>query len=154
MTETLRKVIMYSGDQFHLFLNSVHPGQARERSEDTIRRLTIPNTDMGGTVSALINDETLRRITPKDGKVGTVPASFFQNIRIVYATAGNSTHRAGARNIKVALQNRDSKKVVFVTATDATPTEKHMPAVADGWYVLNCDMVAYGGFWAGVKLSL
>ena len=107
---------------------------------------------MGNYVPTIINAELLSRITPKDGHVGTVSPAFFENVRVLHAITGVKN---GYTNIKVALQNRTTKKVVLLTSHNSVPTDyKHVPAIADGWYVLNCDMVAYGGFWEGVKLSL
>jgi len=150
MTEILREVVSRP-NEFHLFLNSVRPGLARERTYDAFRTLSVPNTNMVGYVPAPINAETLNRITPKDRKIGSVSPSFFGNVRLVYAITKS---HGGHHIIKAVLQNRESKHIVILTAHDYVSAESHVPAVATGWYVLNCDMIAPGGFWEAAKLSL
>ena len=158
MAETLRSPHKYPNEYYLWGNNGLYlTGRAKVRDAAAFRDLVVPTDTMIGYVSghftvAEATAEALDMLTPRDGKVGQVPAEFFAgSIRIVEII--RHTRDDGRITVKACLQNRDTGGVVLLTTSNFQEGSQ-VKAKTAGWFILNCGMLAPGGFWNAIKMRL
>lgn len=155
MPEILRELIRYP-NEYHLYQTDSHfymTGKARLRDSSNFLDLDIPqNGERLDWGPSAVNDELWQILTPRDGRIGNVEFGHTNQWRLV--TVFN-TVRGGHITYKVALVHRQLNKVLLYTVCNfAEAVEAKVPSSRDGWFVLQCDMIASAAFWADLKARL
>jgi hypothetical protein len=123
---------------------------ALESPPDTILDFTYGPPPEGSAADAM-----LRRFVPKSDKIGTVSNAneFIMNCRIVAIC--QIVKPDGRHVIKVCLQHRVTKEVVFLSTGDApVAKETREPAIEEGWHVHNMEATAPGRFWINAQANI
>lgn len=143
-------------NEYHIFENSVRPGIARSRDASVFLSLEVPNNDdrLGYTFCEL-NNELLKILTPKNGKIGKENLGQWNDWRIVTAIKGLQRDDISFTVYKVAIQHRATNKVLLYTVSNwADSQNKKTPSMEDGWFILHCDMIAPACFWSDIRSRL
>jgi len=152
--ETLRSPHKYP-NQYYLWGNNrlYIPGRTKVRNASAFRDLVVPTNTTLEYIPAEATSEVLEMLTPRDGKVGLIPAEFFAgSLRIIEII--RRVRADGRITIKACLQNRATGGIVLLNTSNFVPGISHVNAKTDGWYILNCGLIAPGAFWNAIKMRL
>ena len=152
--ESLRSPHKYPEEYYLWGNNGLYiTGRTKVRNAAAFRDLIVPTNTTLQYIPGEATAEALEMLTPRDGKVGLIPAEFFAgSLRIVEII--RKVREDGRITVKACLQNRATGGIALLNTCNFVPGISHVKAKTEGWYICNCGLIAPGAFWNAIKMRL